>query len=230
MPTCFLIGSGTSDSLSYYQRLLPLCEVVIGVDGGTNLLHEMNKKPDWVLGDNDSISDSTLRWLSENGIQPTVYPREKDKSDFELAADRIIRDYSGGVLYLAAMLGGRIDHTLINIDIARRLLQKGFHPVFISEKTWIRLVCGPEIIRGQGTKGSLLSLVPLSDFVWIKQTIYLQYSLLDERVDKMSSRGLSNILLADRFGMDVAEGEALLIYQSESQFVSPLLFQQGGKE
>lgn len=230
MPTYFIIGSGAVDPLSYYQSMIDRCDVIIGVDGGTNSLYTMKQPPDWVIGDNDSISEATLQWLQAKGIPLTVYPKEKDQSDFELAIERLILEYPSGTVYLAAMLGGRIDHTLINISVARKLRQSGFQPIFISEHTWIRLVQGKEYIKGLGIKGKILSLIPLSDFVWIKQTINLKYSLFDERIEKLSSRGLSNELLSDHFELDITEGEALLVYQSDRQKVSPLLFQQGGEK
>jgi len=225
MPAYFLIGSGTADPLSYYQEIIPHCDKIVGLDGGTNHLFALQQLPDWVVGDNDSITETTLEWVKAEGIPISVYPREKDKSDFELAVDKIINESSEGIVYLAAMLGGRIDHMLLNIDVGRKLLQSGFQPIFVSEHTWIRLIQGGALVEGLGIKGNTLSLISLSDFVWIKQTINLKYSLLDQKIEKMSSKGLSNVLLLDRFGLEVLEGEALLVYHSEMQKVSPLLFQ-----
>jgi thiamine pyrophosphokinase len=228
MPTYFIIGSGSVDPLPYYQEIIRQCDVIIGVDGGANHLFALKQSPDWVMGDNDSIADSTLHWLKTEGIPIIVYPSEKDKSDFELAVEKIISESSKGIVYLAAMLGGRIDHTLLNIDVGRKLRQSGFQPIFISEHTWIRIIQGREFVKGLGIKGNILSLISLSDFVWIKQTINLKYSLSNEKIEKLSSEGLSNVLLSDHFGLEVLEGEALLVYHSEVQKVSPLLFQQGG--
>ncbi len=225
MSTYFIIGSGSVDPLPYYQKIIRQCDVIVGIDGGANHLFALKQSPDWVMGDNDSIADFTLRWLKTEGIPLFVYPSEKDKSDFELAAEKIISESSKGIVYLAAMLGGRIDHTLLNIDIGRKLLQSGFQPIFISEHTWIRFIQGGEFVKGFGIKGNILSLISLSDFIWIKQTINLKYSLSNEKIEKLSSEGLSNVLLSDHFGLEVLEGEALLVYHSEVQKVSPLLFQ-----
>jgi len=228
MPDYFIIGSGSADPLPYYQEIILQCDAIIGLDGGTNHLFALQQPPDWVIGDNDSITEATLEWVKAVEIPITVYPREKDKSDFELAVDKLINESPKGTVYLAAMLGGRIDHMLLNIDVGRKLLQSGFQPIFISEHTWVRLIQGGELVKGLGIKGSILSLLSLSDFIWIKQTINLKYSLLNEKIEKMSSKGLSNILLSDHFELEVLEGEALLVYQSEMQKVSPLLFQKGG--
>lgn len=227
MPTLFLVGSGIADPLDYYLDLIKKSDTIVGIDGGTNLLFSLQCKPDWVIGDNDSIHESTLQWLDSFQIKPILYPAEKNQSDFELAAERIIQNYTPGMIFLAAMLGGRVDHELMNFHIGALLNQAGFTPIFVSEHTWVGYVKKGKKMQGYGNAGDLISIIPFTDFIWIKQLIGLKYPLLNEKIEKLSTRSLSNVLLADKFEIETAEGEALLVLHSKMRIRS-LLFHQGG--
>lgn len=227
MPTYFLIGSGQADPLDYYQDLIQQSDMIVGIDGGTNLLFSLQCKPDWVIGDNDSIHETTLQWLESFQIKPLLYPIEKNQSDFELAAERIIQNYSPGVIYLAAMLGGRIDHEVMNFHIGASLNRAGFTPLFVSEHTWVGYISGGKTFKGTGRAGDTLSIIPFSDFIWITELVGLKYPLMNKKVEKLCTRLLSNVLLSNSFEIASAEGEALLVLHSKHKIRS-LLFHQGG--
>lgn len=78
-------------------------------DAGYKLASEMNLEPNFVLGDFDSAEQPNLSSV-------IVFPKEKDQTDSELALDfGVSRGYTS--IWFIAPFGGRIDHTIANINL-----------------------------------------------------------------------------------------------------------------
>lgn len=104
---CYIFGAGEHSACDI--RLAP-DDIVIAADGGFDYLMELGLRADIVLGDFDSITNE--RELPGDFIR---YPKEKDDTDMMIALKeglqrgfRTFRIYGG--------LGGRLDHTLANIQ------------------------------------------------------------------------------------------------------------------
>ena len=85
-------------------------DLVIAVDGGFDYLEKIGQRADYVLGDFDSVSASSH--LPSDCIR---HPKEKDDTDMMLAARLgLEKGYTNFEIY--GGLGGRLDHTLANIQ------------------------------------------------------------------------------------------------------------------
>ncbi|MFN6991106.1 MAG: thiamine diphosphokinase [Fervidobacterium sp.] len=94
-------------------------ELIIAADGGAEELRRRNILPDVILGDMDSISDSTLEFFEDKEVRIQVYPHEKDETDLELA---IAYAYKHGAdeIEILNWHGERIDMILAMIGLMSR--------------------------------------------------------------------------------------------------------------
>lgn len=94
-------------------------DYVIAADSGADTAHAYGIRPDFVLGDMDSISGSrVLRGITEDKIRR--FARDKDFSDTELALlcarEMLGGEARSGRVTLVGGDGGRIDHLLAIYD------------------------------------------------------------------------------------------------------------------
>ena len=104
---CYLFGAGEQ---SPCHIELGKDDLVIAVDGGFDYLEKIGLRADYVIGDFDSVSASSH--LPSDCIR---HPKEKDDTDMMLAARLgLEKGYTNFEIY--GGLGGRLDHTLANIQ------------------------------------------------------------------------------------------------------------------
>lgn len=98
--------------------------VLIGVDGGLNIIAEAGLSPRWAVGDFDSVSPELLKKLAPS-TKLLRFPREKNFTDMELALHlaRIFRPRQINVLGIDG--GDRFDHQLVNCLLLGNLARAG---------------------------------------------------------------------------------------------------------
>ena len=112
---CYIFGAG--DRTSCHIELAEE-DLVIAADGGFDYLEEIGLRADCVLGDFDSVESYNL---PSDCIR---YPRKKDDTDMMLAA-RLGLDKGYTEFRIYGGLGGRLDHTLGNIQVLTYLSRQG---------------------------------------------------------------------------------------------------------
>ncbi|MCT6890650.1 MAG: thiamine diphosphokinase [Lactobacillus sp.] len=90
-------------------------DLVIGVDRGAFLLHEMGIKVNVAEGDFDSLKRKELAEIEKNVADIRYSNPEKDWTDAELAIRCAFLDYHVSHLTLFGATGGRLDHFLSNL-------------------------------------------------------------------------------------------------------------------
>lgn len=110
MKRCVIFGGGEIADLDYVRRQLRQDDIIICADRGYVYCQELACCPDLVLGDFDS-------YFGELPADCEVlhYPVEKDDTDTMIAIKESIRRGYDEILMLG-MLGGRLDHTIANIQ------------------------------------------------------------------------------------------------------------------
>ncbi len=117
---------------------------IIAIDGGADHLYKMGIKPDYIVGDLDSISEDIFEKFKEESVEYFKYPCKKDETDSELGI--LLAIEKGNVcIDIYAALGGRVDHELSNIGLLYYILKKGIYPRIISEKEDIYILENDEI-------------------------------------------------------------------------------------
>lgn len=203
-----IFASGTYGDGEFYRGLLGPGDYILCADGGAKLLLGLGITPHLALGDFDSIEIRRLAPWKEKGVPILTYPREKDKTDTELAVDYALDLGINRILLLGA-LGGRIDHTLANISLLVSLARRGVEAIIMERCCEIRAVTSELTLLGKA--GDLLSIVPVTPLVEGITTEGLAYPLVNATLSFGSSRGISNIFCAERASVKVTSGLLLAI-------------------
>ena len=141
--TCVIVGAGEVD---VPEIKIEAKDFVIGADGGMEHLERLGIKADMALGDFDSLG-----YVPEHQ-NLVLHPVMKDDTDMMLAAKegmklgyRKFRLYGG--------LGGRLDHTLANIQTLIYLSKRGAEVRLIGDGICVTAVTDGEISFDETYRG-----------------------------------------------------------------------------
>ena len=206
------IGAGPQTYLLSKLQLDLEKDFVIALDGGLNWAIPNRIFPTIFLGDCDSLSSIHRRWLETSKIPKLIYPPEKDESDFELGSRYIVSHFSSSIpVVLVNMRGGRTDHFLTNLSIAKQLSIQGFYVEFVGDTETIVVSNGSRPIEIQNQSYTSVTLYPLTESVEGVTTEQLQYPLRGESLYQNTSRGLSNIPIGKKFTIIHMQGILAII-------------------
>lgn len=143
---CYLVCAGESVPLGFSPAEE---DFVIAVDGGAKYLEKSGIRTDLYLGDFDSLGFTPQ---SSNVIKLKA---EKDETDTEAAAkEGLSRGYRSFRIY--CVLGGRISHTLANLNTLLYLSRRGVNAKIIGKNSELFFLRD----RAEFAEGGYLSLLP----------------------------------------------------------------------
>jgi thiamine pyrophosphokinase len=222
--SCIIICSGEIKDYSYYEKLILDVKIIICVDGGAYHARKWGVTPDILLGDFDSINPEDLNYYKEQGVKILRFDSKKDKTDTEIAVDLAIEKHSDTdtekyfeEIIIVGGTGSRLDHTLANIFLLKKMIDNGITGKVVNENNEIRMVKEGDYIFCKSNKIedsfvlknlSILSLNKESKSI---TTNGLCYELDNETLDFGSSRGISNEILMHEAVITVGEGLLLVI-------------------
>lgn len=197
----FLNGSASETEFyaGHFRRVHGANDTVVCADGGYALACALGVRPQYVIGDLDSIHEEAI----ECGVETIRYPAEKDFSDFELVL-RSVERMGPDMVYVYGALGGRKDHEITNILL---LARTPLPMVFIEKNVEVYNVATSLVLDGK--RGFFCSLIALCGPCRVDAMEGFMY-LLKNEVLLPSSRGLSNVITADRASIRVAEGRLIV--------------------
>ncbi|MCD6329656.1 MAG: thiamine diphosphokinase [Candidatus Cloacimonetes bacterium] len=187
----------------------PLDGTIIAADGGANFLLKRNIIPDVLIGDFDSISESSLAELKTKS-DVMQFSKEKDKTDSELALDYCADQHYDTVTMINAV-NGRLEHSLANIFMIEKFVQKGLSIYFINKHNEIFVLRGPQEMEMNSKRGAEISLIPLTEQVEIEFINGFKYPLQNEMLFRKQSRGVSNIAETEKLSVKILSGILLII-------------------
>jgi thiamine pyrophosphokinase len=181
----------------------------IAVDGGLRHLRNLYKTPGLLIGDLDSATTAEVEGAIAQGIEVRRFKPDKDETDLELALLAAIEKGFDEILIIA-VLGGRLDQTLGNLNLLT-------HPLLTGVK--VSIEDGAEelfVIRNSaeihGSAGDVVSLIPMKGDVIGVETRDLKYPLSHETLHQEQGRGISNVMLGDRAWVSAESGLLLCIH------------------
>lgn len=172
-------------------------DLVIAADAGLAYLHQLNIRPDIIVGDFDSMPEGLL------DLYPTTlikrFQADKDLSDLELALE-CAWEYAPKQVYLYGAMGLRVDHQLYNLMLLGRYPKQ------------VKIITGKEEIFAIDVReerdcipGQTVSFIPIYGKVTGVTTRGLRWELDSADLD-LSFLSLSNRTLSDRFEVEVKNG------------------------
>ena len=194
---------------------------VVAVDGGLRHLHDAGITPDFILGDFDSLEMADMETVerframgSEHFLQ---LPVAKDDTD-TMATVKIglEKGYKEFVIY--GGLGGRLDHTMANVQTLVWLLRRGGHGWLLDRDTAVTVIGEGTFTVPESFMGTL-SLFALDTEVRGVTIRGLKYGLENATVENGYPIGCSNETVKDKTvnekqqaaSITIGEGTALLI-------------------
>lgn len=200
MKTCYIVGAGEVASLSFRPEKEDL---VIACDGGYEHCRKWNITADLVIGDFDSLG-----FIPEHPNVIQLNP-EKDDTDTAYAIKMgLEQGFQRFVIYGGT--GGRISHTIANIQLLCSLAQKGCYGILIGKDEWYRVICNEEICFGKKMSG-YLSVFCMGDRALGVYERGLKYSLEDAVLIKEDPLGVSNEFVGRDSRVSVKDGMLLLV-------------------
>lgn len=202
--TIAIIANGPIEDDAYIAKHLKEYDMVVAADGGLNHCHRMGLTPDLIVGDGDSIDPHVAEHYS--GVVFRRFPSDKNESDVELAIQAVFTPDVGKITLFGA-LGGRLDHTLSNLQLLRRYPQK-VHVETESESVFafagsLEMECHP---------GQTVSFMALGDPVAGVFSEGLKWELRDASFSKYFF-SLSNECVKNKFKVTIGQGDLICCLQ-----------------
>ncbi len=179
-------------------------QFVIACDRGYDYALRCGIRPDLVVGDLDSLEGCV-----DPGIPVRRFPREKDDTDTGLAVRIAIEmGFSEASLYCA--LGGRLDHTLANLQTAVFARHQGLDLRIFGSDTEVFTLCGGtlRLTRRAGLSLSIFSATDRCLGVCIRGT---RYELEDAELLSSFPLGVSNEWREEEAEISVQDGTLLIV-------------------
>ncbi|MBR2213132.1 MAG: thiamine diphosphokinase [Eubacterium sp.] len=199
---CVIVGSMNVDS-----RIQDYLEdsFVIAADGGLLNLEKSNKTPDLILGDFDSLG------FEPEGENVIKYPVKKNDTDMMLAVKKAI-DLGYKEIVIFGGCGGRLDHTLANINTMVYALEKGANISILDSQNDMYIT--DDSLRQSRRDKDNISLFAIEE----KAVVDIEgakYSGKNIVISNNTTLGVSNSFADDEVKISVVEGTILVIVSNE---------------
>ncbi len=204
---CIIVASGNLLFSTGIKSLLKKADLIIAADGGASHLKQMNIHPHFIIGDMDSIHQDTKLFFEKNLTPIITYPSRKDNTDTDLCIDFALQKGATAITLLG-VTGTRLDHTLANIFLLRRLADLGVESRIMDANNEIYLVT--DHLKLNGKKGEFLSVIPISDKVTGLTLTGLEHPLENASISMGSSLGISNSFKKTCATISIATGVLLV--------------------
>lgn len=195
-------------------------DYVIAVDGGFRYCQMLGILPDLILGDMDSASEEERAVIEEiEREDPSRIHRlkpEKDDTD-TLSAVREGLERGYRKFYFYGALGGRLDHSIANIQTLLFLKKQGAVGYILTDTQLVTVIRNEEITFHAGVEGrmSLFSLGEKAEKVTIKG---MKYVLKEDTVTNDFPIGISNeFIKTEEALVRVENGELLIMVEWSCQ-------------
>lgn len=161
---CLIISGGDYEDIPPYMHKI---KMVIACDRGWEYAKKMGYRPSVVIGDFDSSK------APEDGVEIIRLPERKDDTDTMYAARHALK-LGYKKIILCCAFGGRLDHTLANIQTAAFLARNGAFVRMMGKDTEAFVFTAAEkvIERREGFSLSVFSLSDSCEGVTICGTKY----------------------------------------------------------
>jgi thiamine pyrophosphokinase len=184
--------------------------LIVAADSGLLLAEAAGLRPDWIIGDMDSLGDDArLRPYPPGNVMR--HSTEKDYTDTELAL-ALLWDKGCGEVWIVGGGGGRIDHLFGIRDLCER---ERFPSRWITANEDIYCIDSADSDASGslslGLKpGALVSVFPLAGGPWKAESAGLKWPLVHVRWER-GLYGLSNVAVEGEFMVKAQQGRFMVI-------------------
>ncbi len=186
-------------------------EFIIGVDKGLEFLYKHDVKPDYIVGDFDSVSRELVDYYREElNVPIREFNPVKDASDTEIAL-RLCLGLNRKSIWILGGTGNRIDHLWANVQCLQIALEAGADARIIDSYNQIRLIDGDITLRRSEAFGPYFSLFPLEMPVDELSVSGAKYPLKNHFLKPSDSLCVSNEFAEDEVTISFVYGKVILM-------------------
>jgi len=203
--TCCIFCAGDYGGIDFGD--LTDC-LIIAADAGYSELKKRGIRPDLVVGDFDSLGSPP------EGVEILRHPVMKDETDSHLAVDEGLRRGCSRFKIYGA-LGGRLDHTLANIQLLTRLARRGALGYIFGDGVALTAIKECSLRFEAGYEGilSIFSAGERAEGVTLKG---LRYPLNEAVLTNDITLGVSNEFTGEEALVSVKKGVLLISWLGNS--------------
>ena len=210
MKVCILLNGKINDYSIIKQFIKNQnYDYIICADGGANHAYKMNITPNYIIGDSDSINKEVIDFYKKQNILFEEFPSKKNETDSELCI-LLSKSLNASKIDLFGTLGGRIDHTLANINLLYYIREQEIIPRIISEQEEIYIATN-ECVKIKGNVNDIISIIPIKGDAKGVTLENLEYPLNNYDMNYSTPLGISNIMLSEECKIAVKKGSLLII-------------------
>lgn len=203
MKTCFIFGALPVKRMTVTPKD---GDYIIAADKGIENTKKLGYEPDIILGDFDSLGYIPKE---ENKI---VLPVRKDDTDIAYAINYAL-EKGCDKFYVYGAIGGLLDHTFANIQLAAYLAKKGIFNEFIGDDFTVSCLTNGKMKLEKAESGRF------SMFALDKATGVclngLSYTAKDREFDQFYPIGVSNEFIGEEAEIEVRNGTLLLLWEGD---------------
>ncbi len=211
---CIIICAG---DLEISQIPLKEDDLVIAVDGGYMYCRVLEITPDVIIGDFDSLEEpyaSEVRKMKGSESACVIrLEREKDDTD-TMAAIRYGLQAGCQEFHLYAAMGGRLEHTIANLQSLLFLKQNGAKGYLWDAFSMTTVICNESISFRKSMEGILSVFAMNGDAKGVTET-GLKYKLQDAVLENSFPKGISNEFIGEEATVSVKDGSLLVLARWE---------------
>lgn len=207
---CYIVGGGDFDIERFYPGKE---DCIIAADSGLVYIEEAGYHPNWIVGDFDSLG---YRPKGDNII---CHPIEKDDTDVALAIE-VALEKGFTTLYLFGICGGRVDHTIANLQLLTDLSCKGIKVFCFCPDCTITAITQATLEFGKDYRGviSVFAARDQAENVTLKG---LKYTLDKALLTGNRPLGVSNEFMGTPASISVAKGVLWIVWQESRECKLP---------
>lgn len=197
---CYITGAGSNYGLDF----TPSAEdCVIAVDGGLRYLEEAGISPDLIIGDFD-----TLGYCPEGPNVIRLDTRKDDTDTLAALKEGIRMGFS--LFHLYGGTGGRIEHTIANLQLLAFLSREGRQGFLHDRDTVLTAITDGAMVLPPREQGflSVFSHTDRAEGVFLRG---LKYELSDAVLTSTFPVGISNEFIGTESSVSVRKGTLLIV-------------------
>ncbi|MDR1801933.1 MAG: thiamine diphosphokinase [Lachnospiraceae bacterium] len=179
---------------------------IIGVDRGMEFLYRHGIKPDYLVGDFDSVSEEIADYYrNKTRIPIREFNPQKDVSDTEIAV-RMAMTLGGKKILILGATGGRLDHLWANIQTLKVAFQAGADAEIIDSQNRIRLIKDVFTLKKEDAFGKYFSVFPFGEAVYGVTIKGAKYNLDGKTLEFGNSLTVSNEIIGSELSISSSSG------------------------
>lgn len=202
---CYIVGAGENYGLDFAPSAN---DFVIAADAGIRYLEQCGVVADLVIGDFDSLNDTPTH--------PNTMALNAEKDDTDMLAavrEGIKAGYS--VFHIYCGTGGRIDHTIANVQILAYLSQNDMRGFLFDRDSVFTAITNRKMAFDKIPSGyiSVFSYTEKSEGVYLHG---LKYELNNATLTNTFPLGVSNEFTGKESSVSVNSGTLLIVFPKEA--------------